>query len=354
MQQLRNVAAFGAAGGLLGWLFGLWIGDAPRIHTWVDPCISVALGAGAGAVFVFLIANTDRADRARLFTLALLAGFFWQPVWEGGRGLINHHIQEARVQEATTATERAVSLAESLSQANEEERDALLDQLNEEIERAATLTAQIDSMSGRSAVASVANQLAAHLAELPADQDDLRVAALRLAGQTEPQSLQIGLDAFAQMSDPRIAAYTTWMAARVGPGTAASVAPKISPSDLPPPDQLHGLEIGSTAEITPSQEDKAKWFRIVVADRNPVLIEANAEGGDLLAALYEQGTLNLIAWDDDGGGNRNPQLRVTLAAGEYLLRIWAYDDGGLPSPFSISAREEPSEPPSVGQTVNGD
>lgn len=52
------------------------------------------MGVGAAPLFVFLIANTDRRDRIRLWSLALLAGIFWGPVFKGAESLVGSHFDQ--------------------------------------------------------------------------------------------------------------------------------------------------------------------------------------------------------------------------------------------------------------------
>ena len=95
-KHVSIVAGIGAVGGLLGWGFALWLDMPGHIGERWDLLLSVALGAGASVIFVFVIANTDRTDGPRLIGLALLAGFFWEPVWEAGRALIGRELEQNR------------------------------------------------------------------------------------------------------------------------------------------------------------------------------------------------------------------------------------------------------------------
>jgi hypothetical protein len=346
MGQLKNVVICGAVGGLLTWLFGLWLGHSSHVHTYVDPVLSSALGAGAAAVFVFLIANTDREDRPRLLTLGLLAGFFWEPVWEGGRALIDRQIESNQVAEAKRATERAAELAAAISTANEQERSGLLDELNEQIELAASATEGIDSVTARSSITGPVNRLLVNLSELEPE-GDLRQNALRLAAQVTPRDELMTLQTMAQYSDPRV----DFLMASVDPGmlatslTEAGFASgtypihrtKLSESDLPADEEIVTLQIGGSSDVTPAANEEEKYFWLPIEERRLYVVEMQAEDGDLVGEIYDRASLTRIASDDDSGGNRNPEIRTMLAAGNYLIRVTEYGGGELP-PFTISAR----------------
>jgi hypothetical protein len=183
------VAAFGSAGGFLGWLASLLVQpEAERV--WYLPWLSLLLGAGAALVFVFVIANTDRADRQRLWTLALLAGFFWEPVWEGARAFVIREIEEEAIARVETALEQAADLATRAAGTRDlAARQALLREMNGEIARAAVETESIDTPSGKTRAQSAAARLAVSLASLPPE--DRNAAAelwernLRRAGELE-------------------------------------------------------------------------------------------------------------------------------------------------------------------------
>jgi hypothetical protein len=183
------VAAFGSAGGFLGWLASLLVQPTAE-RVWYLPLLSLLLGAGAALVFVFVIANTDRADRQRLWTLALLAGFFWEPVWEGARAFVIREIEEEAIARVETALEQAADLATRAAETRDlAARQALLREMNGEIARAAVETESIDTPSGRTRAQAAAARLAVSLAALPPE--DRTVAAelwernLRRRGELE-------------------------------------------------------------------------------------------------------------------------------------------------------------------------
>ncbi len=61
-------------------------------------------------------------------------------------------------------------------------------------------------------------------------------------------------------------------------------------------------------------------------------INARAEAFDSMLRLYRSGSTDLIAEDDDSGGERNPQIHFTPAeSGEYLVRVVSFTPDGAGS-----------------------
>lgn len=145
-QALIRVAIGGAVGGLLIWLFGLTLGKT-LYHPALDPFISTLLGAGASVVFVFLIANSQREDHQRLFAISLVAGFFWQPVWESAEILITRRIQERREDSARQSIDKVVGLVSDLPSASGASRKLIVADLGTELERAGPLVAQVNNVN---------------------------------------------------------------------------------------------------------------------------------------------------------------------------------------------------------------
>ena len=48
----------------------------------------IGFGAGAAAVFILLVANSDRSDQTRIVALALLSGFVWKPIWTSSQVML--------------------------------------------------------------------------------------------------------------------------------------------------------------------------------------------------------------------------------------------------------------------------
>ena len=139
MKQFGEVALFGAIGGLLGCIFGFYTKSGSLSYGWLEFPIWIVLGSGASIIFVFVIANADREDQKRLLAVALLSGFFWQPVWEGSRSLVDNRLKDYRQVEAKQAVEEAVSLTKAIPNASGEKRLELADKLEVETLRAMNL-----------------------------------------------------------------------------------------------------------------------------------------------------------------------------------------------------------------------
>lgn len=78
----------GALGGFFSWVYSIYLGQPLPLPWWGAVPTSLALGALASWVGVFVIANTDRSDINRLFGLAVLFGLSWKPVLEAGKAYI--------------------------------------------------------------------------------------------------------------------------------------------------------------------------------------------------------------------------------------------------------------------------
>lgn len=92
--QFARVLALGGLGGAISIGFQALTGiqtTTGDLHPAALFGLGVAMGVGAAPLFVFLVANTDRRDRIRLWSLALLAGIFWGPVFKGAEGLVGSH-----------------------------------------------------------------------------------------------------------------------------------------------------------------------------------------------------------------------------------------------------------------------
>ncbi len=167
------VPGLGALGGLLYWLFSLWIGTPHHVHPAFGIIISVALGSGASFIFIVLIANTDRTDKARLLALSLVAGFFWEPVWIGARGLVDYQMDEKRTQAAIEVIDEALETAALLENANEEDRPELIERLSRETARLTELTSSIKSVSNLAKVDEKFVDLYAMVDKLPIDEPQI-------------------------------------------------------------------------------------------------------------------------------------------------------------------------------------
>lgn len=101
----------GAAGGVLAFAGGLasnaLLGPFKDDGRIVQLLLHAGLGGLTAAVFVFLVANTDRADRVRAVCLAMLVGVFWDPALAGARAVfIDRREQPLTVAKAEASAER--------------------------------------------------------------------------------------------------------------------------------------------------------------------------------------------------------------------------------------------------------
>jgi hypothetical protein len=162
--HLRNVAWMGAVGGVFSWACNsLWLGHEAHVSVWIDPLVSSGLGAGAGVIYVFLLANTDRGDGPRLFALALLAGFFWEPVLQAGSALIEREQDQEQVSRAHAEIEEALGLARELAAAPREQQLALVAEIARNLNETAVLAAEIDSLRGLEQVSAATGELVREL-----------------------------------------------------------------------------------------------------------------------------------------------------------------------------------------------
>lgn len=373
MKQFALVACFGAVGGLLVWLFGLFLGSAPRLGDSADILVSFSLGAGSSVVFVFLIANTDRTDYARILALAVLSGFFWEPVWHASRALIDRHIEDSRSTELTRSSEQALATAQALAVAEPDEREKLAQKLELEIQKAISLAGQIDSRSTLSGVRPIANKLTQLAHDFPSSFDKIRSAASLLALETGAYSPYNQFEEFqiAQASRiidenqrlkpelnkasilPEVFGLTDNLTEaslasvnihsnrlelfRSQESTASTRRPgrvpiEINNSDIPA-DRIQPLSINVPVEVT-EDGSNLKWFSFAVPEKASYILEIRSFGGGLFAAVYSRKTLRKIAENNDSGGEQNPKITAILDRGEYIVRISDYHDGDLP-PFSI-------------------
>lgn len=162
--HLQNVALMGAVGGAFSWACNaLWLGHEAHVSVWIDPLVSSGLGAGAGVIYVFLLANTDRGDGPRLLALALLAGFFWEPVLQAGSALIEREQDQERVSRAHAEIAEALDRAGDLAAAPREQQLALVAEIARNLNETAVLAAEIDSVAGLEQVSAATGDLVREL-----------------------------------------------------------------------------------------------------------------------------------------------------------------------------------------------
>jgi len=281
------VCIFGALGGVLFWAICILHDgdfcnrDLIGAGTWLSLLLSVFLGAGSGAVFVFLIANTDRTDKARFLTLAFLSGISWEPVLiialnaedvQGRNTLLINDAKKDRsnVEETKSKISKIESSQPSLKEVNNQTEEGM--ESNETFQEE--------------------EQLVANLIELTTDLID----ALAFPHANE------------------------------------------SISSLGP--ELPELKLLQPGEQEPSFS--SQWHRLIINDEQKVTIEITAENADddLIARLYRynEGTekLESFDFDDDSGGNNNPKLEVNLPGGKYFLHVSHFVEEDKPLNFSVA------------------
>ena len=316
-KHIGLVAFFGAIGGILAWAIVLWRDQPPHLGVFLDAPVSLVLGAGASVVFVFLISNTDRTDRGRLIALALVAGVFWEPVWEASKALIDRENEQSQQQSAVDATQKAAELAANLPFLPESEQAKILAKIRLELQKAEQAARKIDSVTGFKKLQTASEQLLAKKEILPQREFRTLLAAL------DPIP---GSNFMHYMSTGAIAA----AGAPLFSTPARPIVPQlISSSELPQEDEIVTLPHG---DATTSQKPTTKivWFRISISDLSLVTVEVTSANTDLVAAIYEKSSFGLVEYVDDSGRNRNPKLHIRLKAGDYLLKISSYNNEDLP------------------------
>lgn len=99
-KPVTRVIVFGAAGGALAVMAGMVLGELKQ--PWYVVLIPyLALGAGAAFAAVFVLLGIKTEDVWRCCGVALLAGFFWRPVFDAGKEYLLN--QPERVAEAEAA-----------------------------------------------------------------------------------------------------------------------------------------------------------------------------------------------------------------------------------------------------------
>jgi hypothetical protein len=140
---IRTVALIGFVGGFLAWLFQMWLGEDPHTSLFLDLVISITLGAGAAIIFVYLVADASHSERTRVYALALLAGFFWQPAWEAGGALIEEKQSSNAANQASDALREAQETLGSLQGADSAQIARVAPMVQEQLLRAQSLTQKI-------------------------------------------------------------------------------------------------------------------------------------------------------------------------------------------------------------------
>jgi hypothetical protein len=112
-KPVARVVIFGAAGGALGVTAGAVLNELT--HAWYAVMIPyMALGAGAAFAAVFVLLGIKTEDVLRCCGVALLAGFFWRPVFEAGKDYLMNQDERAAEAETAKVTEKLDTTLASL------------------------------------------------------------------------------------------------------------------------------------------------------------------------------------------------------------------------------------------------
>jgi len=298
------VCIFGALGGFLFWAFWTFCilhgGDFckpggladvagstdPGISTWLSLPLSVLLGAGSGAVFVFLIASTDRTDKARLLTLAFLSGISWKPV------LIYSEI--------------------AMNAADAQKKNTLL-------------TVEVKEV--QSSLEKIKDQVSGINPPQPSSRDVNNQTEEGMASNETSQEEPI------EFITNLIELTTNLTEALVFPHANKEYSLLELPTSF---EELEPLQLGEQKSSSSNQ-----WYRLSINDEQKVTIEITAENADddLIARLYrydESEILEPVDFDDDSGKKNNPKLEVNLPGGEYLLNVAHFVEEDRPLNFSVA------------------
>ena len=115
VEEIMWIFGFGGIGGALVWIWEMWQQSEPfELSQLLHLPMYVGFGAGAAAVFILLIANSDRSDRMRIVALALLAGFAWKPIWTGSEHLLMGQPEKRSLIDGSVTKDPSSSTYESL------------------------------------------------------------------------------------------------------------------------------------------------------------------------------------------------------------------------------------------------
>lgn len=178
-------------GGLLGWLFSLMTQLEAKVHPVLDPVIGVLLGAGSAYIFIFLIANTERTDTNRLVALALLAGFFWEPVWNMGGELIERRSDNRNALAAQAELSDVAILLTQYSQTSSgEEKKEIALKAKQELSSAAKRVESISDPKIRLAVLPIAAEATTKVWETQNLPDELKEKSWETLKSIDPSIIE--------------------------------------------------------------------------------------------------------------------------------------------------------------------
>jgi hypothetical protein len=91
--DVKQVLASGAGGGLVSWAFTLISGSTFGLSLWGALPLCIILGAAAALIAVYVIIPADVSKTGKLIAFALLCGFLWKPVLDAGRIVVAERLQ---------------------------------------------------------------------------------------------------------------------------------------------------------------------------------------------------------------------------------------------------------------------
>ncbi len=105
-QNLQWVLIAGAIGGLAGWIIGVSNSGNAGSHWAIDLMAGIVGGAIAATIGVFLLANTDPTQFAKLITFALVCGLSWPAIIAAGKNLVANATTHKEIATATDNIEK--------------------------------------------------------------------------------------------------------------------------------------------------------------------------------------------------------------------------------------------------------
>lgn len=125
-KEVRYVMLAGAAGGLLSWVNAQVLLQPDQLEWWKAVPFSVALGAGAAPIGVYVVANVDMRSPIRSLVFAMLCGFAWKPVFEAGSALISQQATRSNDKQLLALVEAADKEVQTLLASASTEAEAAL------------------------------------------------------------------------------------------------------------------------------------------------------------------------------------------------------------------------------------
>lgn len=114
-KEVGHVAAAGAIGGLLSWIYSLVIGTPIGLGSVGSFLAAICLGSGAGILGVYLVAKTDMQAALHGLVFAMACGFSWKPVYEASGALVHARIDQQNEEEVERDTDQARKASKQLT-----------------------------------------------------------------------------------------------------------------------------------------------------------------------------------------------------------------------------------------------